>query len=601
MVLAGIVFAAPIYIFLEEPQNNTFTTNSLPDFSFYIIDATEVTANCSLYIDATKEAENDTVLNNTVTVLNPSGSLANGPHKWFVGCGFIPSELRFLTVDQVDPTIEWLSPKKGLIPILPMNSTVTLKIRVNGTFSQWDTLLVDTSNCGGYLPDQSEWNKTKIDETSSDIEIEWNTSDTKFGQCSLIGTVNDSVGYTAIDSVNVFMGNVKPIGGWKIKSFSIRNVDVRPDAPQTTDDLTCHWNASIVFGELRGKDYTTDVTWFNDSVRYTNWDVTNYPCNEDFECSSPTAVPSSSTYENNTWTCQVIGYYNTSTDAKNGTEVIGNWSSIDIGDEPDPVTSGQDILFWVDYENYGGFDINPASCNVTAFSGTKEMNYVLQNSRYESTFTAPGGGTYDWNVSCSAPRLMPQKANSTITVNPIDTGNNGGNRGGRGGDDDETLPDNETPIVRLISPEDESIVETLRPLFKFYVDDDVDETLECLFYLGSFKVQTLAFDVNMSVKANTIGEFGPEIDLDEGIYTWRVSCRDTAGNVAEADSWYFTIELPTNVTDGTNETTRFPLSGAPIVEFFKSPIPWVGILAIALLTLFWLLYKRVTEEEFEEE
>lgn len=415
MISIGLVFAFSGPIFLLEPENNSWTNENLTDFRFYFQDPIEEIAYCKLVIDDLEYGFNDTVFNNTETIIQNNQTLENGVHDWLIQCTNQSqensSETRILGIDRVDPELDWppIGFGSNTIWIVPLNTTVNISIVVNGTISPWEDLNINISNCGGDLQNESEWDIIDIDETTSEVNALWATPNEE-KTCYLFADAQDKAGNTVNGSLKVLVINIS--------------------APPV--DL--------------------------------------------------------------------------------------NWS-----------------------EN--------------------------------------------------------------ITPNPIPVPDNGRRRGGGGGRD-RVWPDTEPPSVRLISPIDESIIEEVRPTFKFYVNDNQNDTLECILYIGSMKIPSLVFDVDREVIVDAIGELNPEVDLDEETYNWRVECRDNAGNLGVTDSWFFTIKLPMNITGAEelemNVTAPSPLSGAAIADFFRTPVPWVGILALSLLILFWLLYKKLAEEEIEE-
>ena len=107
----------PPNVTLFAPDNNTpFYVNSV-DFNFSFTDAASTTADCSLYIDGSAEAENATTQNGTLTTLSLSG-IADGTHTWNVSCtnqasltGW--SETRNFSITDLPPVVTLVDPPDG--------------------------------------------------------------------------------------------------------------------------------------------------------------------------------------------------------------------------------------------------------------------------------------------------------------------------------------------------------------------------------------------------------------------------------------------------------------------------------------------------------
>ena len=130
----------------------------------------------------------------------------------------------------------------------------------------------------------------------------------------------------------------------------------------------------------------------------------------------------------------------------------------------------------------------------------------------------------------------------------------------------KNLPNNydmATPIVELISPENNFLFENTREVnFKIKPTDN-SEDLTCQLYLND-----VAGEIKQT-KNNVETEFSLT-NLEDGEYTWNVKCSDTTGNNAfSQNDFHFAISAPDNpriniIEDRTikeNETLTFEVSG----------------------------------------
>ncbi|MBU1198713.1 MAG: hypothetical protein KJ685_02665, partial [Nanoarchaeota archaeon] len=93
----------------SSPANNLWTTDTTPDFVFNVVDSIATDLNCSLWVDGSRTAINESTNNDTSTTLT-STDLSEATHTWFVNCSDNASNwnwttTRTLNVDNTAPLV----------------------------------------------------------------------------------------------------------------------------------------------------------------------------------------------------------------------------------------------------------------------------------------------------------------------------------------------------------------------------------------------------------------------------------------------------------------------------------------------------------------
>ncbi len=95
-------------ITLNSPANQTATNDNTPDFNFTPISDINTTFSCELFIDDTGYGANDSVQNDTATIITANSSLSDSEYNWYINCtdvnGTSKSETREITIDTTNPT-----------------------------------------------------------------------------------------------------------------------------------------------------------------------------------------------------------------------------------------------------------------------------------------------------------------------------------------------------------------------------------------------------------------------------------------------------------------------------------------------------------------
>ncbi len=112
--LISIVFGTIDSIVLNSPPNQTATTDTTPDFNFTAISDINTTFSCELFIDDTGYGANDSVSNNTATIITANSTLSDGTYNWYINCtdvnGTSKSEERVITIDTINPVLNFTPP-----------------------------------------------------------------------------------------------------------------------------------------------------------------------------------------------------------------------------------------------------------------------------------------------------------------------------------------------------------------------------------------------------------------------------------------------------------------------------------------------------------
>ena len=125
-------------IILNSPPNQTITNDNTPNFNFTVF-GTENTYNCTLYIDNINYGNDNSVANNTATIITPTSAVPDGIHNWYIDCNAEgvsnQSETREITIDTSIPNVTLIEPTQ--------NNTIT-----NNSWMYWNASISnDTTTC----------------------------------------------------------------------------------------------------------------------------------------------------------------------------------------------------------------------------------------------------------------------------------------------------------------------------------------------------------------------------------------------------------------------------------------------------------------------
>ncbi len=217
--LISIVFGTIDSITLNSPPNQTATTDTTPDSNFTAVSDTNTTFSCELFIDDTGYGANDSVSNNTATIITANSSLSDGSYNWYINCtdvnGTSKSEERVITIDTTNPALNFVPPTE------PNNTAID---------RNW-----------------TEANIT-IDELNLDtFKFNWNTTDYTFYDDSLILGMN--------------LNNNSAIG-----ENSTKAVDISKYGNDGTLENGTSWTTSGKFGSALSFDGVDDYVDCGDTA-----------------------------------------------------------------------------------------------------------------------------------------------------------------------------------------------------------------------------------------------------------------------------------------------------------------------------------------------
>ena len=98
------------------------------------------------------------------------------------------------------------------------------------------------------------------------------------------------------------------------------------------------------------------------------------------------------------------------------------WAYIDIWDDTGAGTyyNGQEISFYANYSRRDGTAVSNASCrirfNVSGWTPWHAMAYSKNAHAFKYTKSFQASGTFDWEVNCAYPPVVPRYANSTFSL-----------------------------------------------------------------------------------------------------------------------------------------------------------------------------------------
>ncbi|RLI96209.1 MAG: hypothetical protein DRO99_04900 [Candidatus Aenigmatarchaeota archaeon] len=139
------------------------------------------------------------------------------------------------------------------------------------------------------------------------------------------------------------------------------------------------------------------------------------------------------------------------------------------------------------------------------------------------------------------------------------------------------LPLLASPIVRLVSPSNDSRIYTTKPNMVFNVTDIIHNSLDCVLYLNGVEFG------GITASNATAEKLKPSNQLSRGTYYWQLNCTDPAGNWNVSQVWYLqiighTVQVILNMDNVDNDvfvpgTGTIP-SSAITNRTYESPVNW---------------------------
>ena len=125
LFLIFLVGATISSVTLVSPDNNFWTSDTTPDFTFNAVSDNNNSFFCELFIDDTGYGSNSSTENSTNTIITASPALSDGSYSWYVNCtdanNTLNSSTRTINIDNTDPTAT-----QGTNPIDNYNSSASV-------------------------------------------------------------------------------------------------------------------------------------------------------------------------------------------------------------------------------------------------------------------------------------------------------------------------------------------------------------------------------------------------------------------------------------------------------------------------------------------
>ena len=331
---------------------------------------------------------------------------------------------------------------------------------------------------------------------------------------------------------------------WKYNSSGWFLLNNTPDTAGHTFQLTS-MNPASIYGILQLNDTTPPTVTLNNPANSTLFNVTtvklNFTATDNvataFSCSlildGSTNMSNAAVSNGSLTNWPVTGLaQGAHTWLTNCTDQAGNMGisttrnfTVDttppnvnlISPPNDTLTNSSNMTF-----NYNTTDntATTMSCALMLDGSVNMTNPSVANGT-EASFDVSGiaDGPHNWQVACN------DSANNTGVSDTW-------------GFTVDTIP----PNVTLISPPNDTILNSSTVAFNFTTTDDRSPTMSCTLLLDG---APRASDASVSGGADT--SFGP-LGIADGNHTWSVSCNDSANNTGASDIWVFTVNTSTPST-----------------------------------------------------
>ncbi len=171
---------------LTSPENNILTNDSNPDFNFTATSDINITFPCELFIDDTGYGANDSVSNNTATIITANSSLSEGTYNWYINCTdntTTKSPVSVITIDTTNPEISY-NPNTDPSGTHYVTSKDWIFINITASDINKDTVLF-------------EWDGTNESFVNQDGDIYWeNKTGLNDRSYTIKAYINDTAGNT---------------------------------------------------------------------------------------------------------------------------------------------------------------------------------------------------------------------------------------------------------------------------------------------------------------------------------------------------------------------------------------------------------------------
>jgi len=458
------------------PVTGNWTNNSQPNFYFNFSDTVSPNASCVLFVGETRYGINGSVVNDTLSNLTANASITGGSYSWNITCtdragNSGGSAARTITIDDVAPTVNAL---------VPVTGNWTNVAQPNFFFNFTDSVSPNAS-CTLFIgATMYGTNSSNVNNTLSNITANASVSAGSYSwNVTCTDLAGNSAGSTArtinVDVTAPSVNAILPATG------NVTNINTPNFFFNYSDSLSPNASCVLYVGSVnRGSNFSV--------VNYTQTNIT------------------ASTIDDGSYSWNV-----TCTDlAGNGGGSAARTITVDatapsvnaISPVTGNFTSNVQPNFFFNFTD----SVSPnASCTLfigATMYGTNSSNVNNTLSNITANASIPVG-SYSWNVTCTD--SASNSDGSIARTIAIDTA---------------------APSVNALVPVTGNWTNLNTPNFYFNYSDVLSPNASCVLFVGASNKGS-----NASTQNNTLSNITAST-IDDGSYSWNVTCTDLAGNSA---------------------------------------------------------------------
>ncbi|MFC1691151.1 OmpL47-type beta-barrel domain-containing protein [Nanoarchaeota archaeon] len=468
---------APVIV-LESPIDTANVSFSQPNFTFNFIDVYSDEAYCELFVDGVGYGVNDSVVNDTSTVIQANDTIPDGGVSWTVNCtdyanneGVVAA--RTLTVDIVAPSVSVSS---------PVDDSYTPVTSPDITFSFVD-VTASVASCELFVDGVADVSNSSVVDSAVTVL----TPTLAEGNHSYVVNCTDPSGNSDVSvSRTITVDNSNPI-----VSLSLPVVDYNSSSSSVlfnfsvADAWSDEFNCSLF---IDGVVNVTNTALANNTPFVTTVDNINDGGHD--------------------WNVSCIDLGNNSDDTVTrvfSVDTIPVTVNLETPIDDANVSDNQPTFVF----NFTNGASTSAACELFVGSVGFGFNGSVNNgsSTNISANASISDGSYDWTVNCTD--LSSKVGSGGLRVINIDTTG---------------------PVVYLEDPEDDADLGVSQPVFSFNFTDAYWSVAQCELF-----VDGVGYGYNGSVAVDTSNAIQANVSLANGSYTWNVNCTDMTGNENSSD------------------------------------------------------------------
>jgi hypothetical protein len=185
-------------------------------------------------------------------------------------------------------------------------------------------------------------------------------------------------------------------------------------------------------------------------------------------------------------------------------------ATIDIANPADNTITNQPT---VSFDYYASFEnITLTRCKLIIDTETKATSNNITNPGLNSFTANLSMGVHSWSISCDYDNTSEASEERTITIDPI------------------------KPTIVLFFPVNNSGINSSEVDISFVALDNFADNISCNIIINN--------NINKSITATNSIPFTTSMSLEEGQYSWQISCTDYANNTETSEKRIFTMSPP---------------------------------------------------------